>query len=210
MKYVIMALGTFGSGKSTLITSIAQSYGVSIRRRKPTHCNNVCCLVGRYTLNATQTYTGGIDMFEDKKEVLSYISRVWNSNVDIVVFEGAVFITFVIVKELMDLECKRKVIMFYLDNDDEELQRRFNQRTFFSSQVKGMKNVVNKRNQHRRLFDKIFREYNERIVYHRQLEMRNVSDVYDVLREVEKITNIRMKEYVCNLDGRLRQAKLLG
>jgi len=40
--------------------------------------------------------------------------------------------------------------------------------------------------------------------------MRNVSDVYDVLREVEKITNIRMKEYVCNLDERLKQTKLLG
>jgi len=208
MKYVIMALGTFGTGKSTLITSIAQSYGVQIRKRKPIHCSDVCCLVGKYTLNATRTYSGGIDVFDNKDEVLSHISHVWNTDINIVTFEGAVFITFVIIRELMNFKCKRKVIMFYLDNDDRELQRRFNHRTFFSSQIKSMKNVIGKRREHKRLFDKIIKEYGERVVYHRELEMRTVEDIYDVLRDVEKATNIRMKEYICDLDRGLKQVRL--
>jgi len=208
MKYVIMALGTNGTGKSTLITSIAQSYGVQIRKRKPIHCSDVCCLVGKYTLNATRTYTGGIDVFANRDEVLSYISQVWNTDIDVVAFEGVVFVTFVLIKELMNLECKRRIIMFYLNNDDEELQRRFNQRTHFSPQLKGMKHVVNKRKEHKRLFEKILEEYAERVVYHRELEMRSVKDIYDVMREVERITGIKMKEYVCELDRGLKQAKL--
>ena len=208
MKYVIMALGTNGTGKSTLITSIAQSYGVQIRKRKPIHCSDVCCLVGKYTLNATRTYSGGIDVFDNKDEVLSHISHVWNTDINIVTFEGAVFITFVIIRELMNFKCKRKVIMFYLDNDDRELQRRFNHRTFFSSQIKSMKNVIGKRREHKRLFDKIIKEYGERVVYHRELEMRTVEDIYDVLRDVEKATNIKMRKYICDLDRGLKQVRL--
>jgi len=208
MKYAIMALGTFGSGKSTLITSIAQSYGVQIRKRKPIHCSDVCCLVGKYTLNATRTYSGGIDVFDNKDEVLSHISHVWNTDTDIVTFEGVIFVTFVLIKELMSLECKRRVIMFYLNNDDEELRKRFNHRTFFSSQIKSMKNVIGKRREHKRLFDKIIKEYGERVVYHRELEMRTVEDIYDVLRDVEKATNIKMREYICDLDRGLKQVRL--
>ena len=208
MKYAIMALGTFGSGKSTLITSIAQSYGVQIRKRKPIHCSDVCCLVGKYTLNATRTYSGGIDVFDNKDEVLSHISHVWNTDTDIVTFEGVIFVTFVLIKELMNLECKRRVIMFYLNNDDEELRKRFNHRTFFSSQIKSMKNVIGKRREHKRLFDKIIKEYGERVVYHRELEMRTVEDIYDVLRDVEKATNIKMREYICDLDRGLKQVRL--
>ena len=208
MKYVVMALGTNGTGKSTLITSIAQSYDVQIRKRKPIHCSDVCCLVGKYTLNATQTYTGGIDVFDNKDEVLSHISQVWNTDIDIVAFEGVIFVTFALIKELMNLGCKRRIIMFYLNNDDEELRKRFNQRTHFSPQLKGMKHVMNKRREHKRLFDKIIKEYGERVVYHRELEMRTVEDIYDVLRDVEKATNIRMREYICDLDRGLKQVRL--
>jgi len=181
---------------------------VQIRKRKPIHCSDVCCLVGKYTLNATRTYSGGIDVFDNKDEVLSHISHVWNTDTDIVTFEGVIFVTFVLIKELMSLECKRRVIMFYLNNDDEELRKRFNHRTFFSSQIKSMKNVIGKRREHKRLFDKIIKEYGERVVYHRELEMRTVEDIYDVLRDVEKATNIKMREYICDLDRGLKQVRL--
>ena len=193
-KYLVHAVGTFASGKSTLISSVGLSYGVKFKKGVlfNTSDDNTCLVLGIYTLRDNR-YTGGLDAKTMKKEErYRIIKEACESDYNIVAFEGTMIGIYKGNYRLYEESTKnRKRIIIFLDPPFDVILERVKQRRGKDLSKKTIKNLKDKR----KMCEDFFNYFKDKCIPIKS-EFTTEEHHLQVLKEIEKITGIKMKDYI--------------
>lgn len=194
-QFLIQAIGSFSSGKSRLVSSIGLSYGIRFFPEEFYHKSpdKKCMVVGSYVLRKSDmVYSGGFDAVTmTSKHRSRVIEDMCNSEYKIVAHEGTLS---TIYKKHFDWfdNLPRKKLIIFLDVSIDELKDRIT--------IRGKKPMSEKRETHlqeKYHANKQFLDHAKE-VGHKIIETEFVNDEHHlyVLKQVEKITGAKMKEYI--------------
>lgn len=195
-KYLIQAIGAFASGKSRLITSVGLSYGVTFRKGNFFHTtpDDTCMIGGYYNIRFMDLqYTGGFDADTMKpEERISKIEHMCSSNYRIVAFEGTLSTVYKKYWDWYDSLPREKIVIF-LNPPLEVLKQRITKRGGKSLSKKRIRHLEEKIAPNKQFYDHA-KETDGYITL--QSEFTTEEHHLNLLRQIEDITGIKMKEYI--------------
>ena len=197
MRTFIQPIGTHCTGKSRVISSIALSYDIYLRRQlwNRTNPENTCLVLGSYSKKRSGIYTGGFDAYSvttDERHKL--IRELWQSDYEIAMTEGFMIVYYnTFVNCYKELEPKRKVILLYLDTPLELIKERLVIRSKGKEWTKKREgHVVGKLQVCKKTLELV---KDDDFFVVKKFKNETEEDLLEILKYVEAETGVKMKQY---------------